>query len=409
MRVVRNLRLSLRAFSTHRVRTGLAVAGTAVGVAGVLVSTAIGEGARGAVVRRIESLGRNMLVVSAEKVDSRGGRKVQGEGWTRTLRTGDVSALLRGSPAIIRAAPAQDRGMTAKFGPIQAPATVVGTTPEWQLIRQFPLTQGRFFTADENDRRARVAVLGSAIRTSLFGDTSGAVGRTIRIGRVPFQVVGVLASKGLSVDGTATEDDKIFVPLETALRRLFNTEYLKFIYLEAVDPALMADAQSDAASILRVQHGLPDGGEDDFAIQNQRLLLAAELETKASFRRLIMGLGFLSLLVGGVGILSMMLLSVKERRSEIGLRVSVGARRQDIAVQFVAEALLLAVAGGLLGLWLGLGVAGIVSAVTTWESQISQRTLAVAIGSVLGIGLGFGAYPAWRAAALNPIEALQAE
>jgi ABC-type antimicrobial peptide transport system permease subunit len=221
--------------------------------------------------------------------------------------------------------------------------------------------------------------------------------------------VGVLASKGMSVDGTATEDDRIFVPLETALRRLFNTEYLKFIYLEAAHPAFMADAQSDAAAILRVRHAVPDGGPDDFAIQNQRLLLSAELETKASFRRLIMGLGFLSLVVGGVGILSIMLLSVKERRSEIGLRVAVGARRLDIAVQFVAEALLLAAGGGLVGLLLGEGAAALVSGATSWEAEVSARVLSLAIGSVAVIGLCFGVYPAWRAATLDPVEALRKE
>lgn len=406
MRLSRNLRLSLGAFATHRIRTALAVTGTAVGVAGVLVLTAVGDGARSAVERRIESMGRNMLVVSAGKLESRAGREVEGEGWFQTLTTTDAAALLSGSPGVLRAAPAQDRAMVAKFGSIQSPATVVGTTPDWRIIRQFPLAEGRFFTEEENQDRARVAVLGAAIRRNLLGDSVQVLGRSIRIGPVPFEVIGVLGSKGVSIDGNATEDDKIFVPLETAQRRLFNLDYIKFIYLEAADPARMTETEADAAALLRVRHHTGPGGPDDFAIQNQRTLLEAELATRASFRRLITGLGFLSLVVGGVGVLSMMQLSVRERRTEIGLRLAVGARREDIGLQFLAEALLLTAAGGALGLVMGTGVAAVVSSVTAWDAQISNRVLSVALASVVLIGIAAGVAPAWRAASLDPVDAL---
>ena len=407
MRIARNLKLSVRVLSANRVRTTLAVAGTAVGVAGVLVLTAIGEGARAEVMRKIEGLGRNLLVVTANKLDSRAGRTLTGDGWTRQLRVEDAIAIEEASRHVVRAAPGQDRGMLAKFGSIQNPTTVLGTTPEWQQIRQFPLAEGRFFTEEENRARDRVAVLGWATRTNLFPDSVKPVGSTIRIGRVPFEVVGVLASKGMSVDGSATEDDRIIVPLETALRRLFNIEYLKVIFLEIEASSSMTDTQEEVAAILRERHDIPRGGSDDFSVQNQRVPLAAELATQASFQRLIMGLGFLSLLVGGVGILSIMMLSIRERRPEIGLRVAVGARRPDIAVQFLAEAMLLATAGGAAGILVGVGAAELVSSVTAWEARMSGRTLLVAIGSVAAIGLCFGVYPAWRAASLDPIEALQ--
>jgi putative ABC transport system permease protein len=407
VRIARNLKLSVRALFANRVRTALAVGGTAVGIAGVLVLTAIGEGARAGVMRKIDGLGRNMLVVTAAKVDSRAGRTITGEGWTRQLRIEDAVAIRAASRHVVRAAPGHDRGMRAKFGPFQSPATVLGTTPEWQEIRQFALAEGRFFTEAENQSRDRVAVLGWATRVSLFPDSVRPVGHTIRIGPVPFEVVGVLASKGVSVDGSATEDDRIIVPLETGLSRLFNTEYLKVIYLEVGAASVIDDAQADVAAILRERHEIPAGAGDDFAIQNQRVLLAAELATQTSFQRLIMGLGFLSLLVGGVGILSIMLLSARERRPEIGLRVAVGARRPDIAVQFLAEAVLLASAGGAAGILLGLGAAELVSSVTEWQARVSPRTLLIAVGSVAGIGLCFGVYPAWRAASVDPIEALQ--
>jgi putative ABC transport system permease protein len=388
-------------------RTALAIGGTAIGVAGVLVVTAIGEGARAAVLRRIEGLGRNLLVVTADKLDSRGGRTLTGEGWTRELRPGDAAAIEQGSRHVLRAASGQDRGLLAKFGPFQSPTTVLGTTPAWQQIRRFPLAEGRFFTEAENLSRERVAVLGWATRVSLFPDSVRPVGRIIRIGRVPFEVVGVLAAKGVSVDGSATEDDRIIVPLETALRRLFNTEYLKTIFLEVRASESMTQAQEEVAAILRERHDIPPGARDDFSIQNQRAVLAAELATQTSFQRLILGLGFLSLLVGGVGILSIMLLSARERRPEIGLRMAVGARRPDIAAQFLGEAVLLAAAGGGIGILAGFGAAALVSSVTEWDAHVSGRALLVASASVAAIGLCFGVYPAWRAASVDPIAALQ--
>jgi putative ABC transport system permease protein len=409
MRIARNLRLSARALLMHRLRAALALVGTAVGVAGVLVLTAIGDGARTVVIRQIESLGRNVLTITAGKRESRGGRSIQGGGWTRELRVEDGAAIVYGTPAVTRAAPLQQGDVLVKFGAIQSPATVIGTTPEWQQIRQFPVVRGRFFTHAENDRRERVAVIGSRARDHLFPDSADPLGTTLRLGRVPFEVIGVLASKGVSVDGNASEDDRIIVPLETALRRLFNLDYLQMIYIEAASSAVMPEAEEEAAAILRVRHDLPEGGRDDFVIQNQRALLAAQLATQTSFQRLIVGLGFLSLIVGGVGILSIMLLSIRERREEIGLRIAVGAKRLDILAQFLTEALILASAGGALGVLLGLGLAAIVSATTSWHATVSEATLAIAVASALAIGLCSGVFPAWRAATLDPIFALRAE
>lgn len=384
------------------------VVGTAVGVAGVLVVTAIGAGARNEVIQRIESLGRNLLVVTASTVESRAGRRIQGSDRTQTLRIEDAIAIQRGSANIIRAAPALDRDVIAKFGPITNPTTVIGTTPEWQPIRQLPIARGRFFTKSEDDARARVAVLGHDARANLFPDAIDPIGRTVRIGTVPFEVVGVLASKGVSADGNATEDDRIIVPLQTALHRLFPQNYLKTIYLEAVAAEHIADAERDAGAILRVRHDLHVNARDDFVIQNQRAILAVELAAQTSFTRLILGLGFLALLVGGVGIMSVMLLSIRERRAEIGLRVATGARARDIVTQFLAESLILAICGGVLGVGGGVVIASVLSSATEWQAQVSALTIAIASSSAIAIGIGFGVFPAWKAASLDPIEALQA-
>jgi putative ABC transport system permease protein len=409
MRLARNLRLSVRAFSTQRTRVLLGVSATAIGIAGVLVLTAIGQAARNQVTRRIESLGHNMLVITARPVESRAGRRLGGTPRTRTLRTVDAAAIVRASSAVIRVAPAQDGDLIARYGTITNPATVIGTTPEWPVIRQFPLERGRFFDSSDDLLRRRVAVLGAAARTNLFPDSIDPIGRTIRIGRVPFEVVGVLASKGISADGNATEDDRIIVPLETALHRLFRQEYIKTIYLEAASASLLADAERDAAAILRARHELSPRERDDFDIQNQRVVMAAELAARTSFQRSIMGLGFLSLLIGGVGILSVMLLSIRERRAEIGLRVALGARATDIVTQFLAEATMLAGLGGVVGVALGVALLSLVAATTQWDTELSSSALVIAGASAFLIGIGCGVFPAWKAATLDPVEALRTE
>ena len=409
MRSARNLRLSVRALAAHRLRAGLAIAGTAAGTAGVAVLLAVGAGARAEVIRRIEGLGRNVLVVTAARVEPRAGRLRQGVEWSKDLRVEDAAAIVRASDAIVRAAPAQDRGSTAKYRRISTPVTVLGTTSDWRRIRQFNLAQGRFLTEQDAQAVAQVAVLGAEVRSALFADTIDPVGRTIRIGRVPFQVVGVLEAKGVSVDGTSSEDDRIIVPLATALRRLFDVDYLKTIYVEATAAAELGRAEADVSAILRARHDLPAGAPDDFAIQNQRALLETELAARAGFQRLIAGLGLLSLVVAGVGILSIMLLSVRERRAEIGVRVAVGARRIDIVVQFLAEAVLIAAAGGALGVGLGIGAAAIVSATTTWQVAVSGAVAALAAGAALTAGTVFGVLPALQAASVQVVEALAAE
>jgi putative ABC transport system permease protein len=407
MRAARNLRLSGRALALHPLRTALAIAGIAVGVAGVVALTAVAGGARNAVVARFDRMGRNMLVVTAAPIDPRGGRARQGYDRTKSLRVADAVALRRAA-GVARTAPAQDRSMNIKAGRNTTRVTVVGITADGLEIRRFRLDRGRFFTDADDRNRVRVVVLGATARTALFPDTGTAVGRTIRLGRVPFEVVGVLVSRGLSPDGRATEDDRVYIPLQTAMRRVFNIDYIKSIYLEGLDPSLMAVAEFDAGAVLRARHDIAPGEADDFAIQNQRVLLDAELATQTSFRRLIAGLGFLALVVGGSGIMSLMLLSVRERRHEIGLRVAVGARRRDIALQFLAESLLLAAAGGIMGIAIGALAAVTVSRFSTWPVEPGIEPVAISVGAAFLTGTISGVLPAWRAASLDPIAALEA-
>ncbi|TFH64268.1 MAG: FtsX-like permease family protein, partial [Gemmatimonadales bacterium] len=336
MRLGRNLLLSAKAIVRHRVRTALALSGTAVGVGAVLVMTAVAEGAKDQIIGEIEALGRNLLVVSsgdAPRVPWR--RRTLSKVPTMTLA--DADAILGQATGVALVAPAQDRSLRAKYGTISTMTKVMGTTPAYEEVRDFRTVQGRYFTEEENRNSARVAVLGSRVRELLFPDEDP-VGKMVRLGNIPFLVIGVLESKGATVDGLSEEDNQVLIPIQTALRRAFNLDFIKMIYVQVKDPDRMGAAEEQIAGILRTRHRTTEFGRgDDFAIQNQRLILAARLETLASFRRMILGLGAVALFVGGVGILSIMLLSVRERRNEVGLRIAVGARKKDILAQFLVE------------------------------------------------------------------------
>lgn len=408
MKWLRNVALSRKALGRHRARTILALSATAAGVAAVLTMVAIGEGARRDVVARIQAVGRNVLVVNAAPAQRRAGRRPVRGATVETLTVRDAQAIAARSGFVVRVAPSQDIAKQITHLDRSTTATVRGTTPEYERIRAFSTATGRFFTAEENRAGLRVAVLGSQVAERLFPD-GDPVGQVVRIGRVPFAVIGVLVARGLSVDGSAEEDNQVVVPIQAALRRLFNVGYLRMIYLEVSNPALMDQAAEEVAVILRDQHRLSRHDRpDDFAIQNQRVIIEAELATVASFRRMIAGMGSMALVVGGIGILSIMLLSVRERRSEIGLRIAVGARRRDIWLQFVVEAIALAVAGGLVGLLIGLTSTWVVSASTGWNAILTWTPVVVALSAASTIGLMSGVYPAFRAAALQPIDALRA-
>jgi putative ABC transport system permease protein len=408
MRLGRNLLLSIKALLRHRIRTALALSGTAVGVGAVLVMTAVGEGAEEAVLTEIEALGENLLVVSAGDAPlvpwrSRTQPKVT------TLTVEDAEALKGLTPELARVAPAQDRSRRVKYGQISTMTKVLGTTPDFEEVRDFRTVQGRYFTEEEDRLSARVAVLGSRVRELLFPDMNS-VGETIRIGKIPFRVVGVLESKGATVDGLSEEDNQVVIPLRTAMRRVFNLDYLKLIYVQVGDRSLLAEAEDGIAHVLRTRHRMTElTRDDDFAIQNQRVILDARLETVESFNRMTLGLGSVALLVGGIGILSVMLLSVRERRNEVGLRVAVGARRRDVLVQFLVEALLLGLVGGLIGVVLGLLVAWGVGRGTEWATVINGTALLVGLVAALSVGAIVGVLPARQAAAMDPIEALRAE
>ena len=303
-------------------------------------------------------------------------------------------------------APAMSKKLSTRWETENANTNIVGTTPDGFRIRNVEIRSGRSFDAEEDRARRRVAVLGPTAAANLFGQADP-IGLQFRIGRVPFEVIGITAAKGMDANGV-DQDDLILVPLGSAMRRLFNVDHIDTVYVQAQSADLLEQAEEEIHELLRQRHRLRDK-PDDFTIQNQATLLATEREMAQSMTLLVGSVGGISLAVGGVGILAVMLISVRERTPEIGLRRALGATRGNIRVQFLVESALLAGAGGLVGVFGGVTAALAVSRLGYWETVISWSAALAAFGFSVAVGLVFGIYPASRAAALEPIEALRSE
>ena len=352
MRLTRSLRPALRALAAHRPRTGLALCGVGIGVAAVLLTGALGAGAEREMSRSLETMGTNLLVVRPAPARRLVARK-EVRGSVTTLTPADAAALAE-LQEVDEAMPGLEGTVRVKGGGGSATGTVLGATRAFPGVRRFRLRAGRFFDADDEAGARRVAVLGARVAERLFGDEPAAalIARPIRLRGIPFEVAGVLEAKGVLADGS-DEDNTIVIPIRTALRRVFNVAYLNtvFVTVHDADPhGPMAAAQDEIGALLRQRHRLREPEQaDDFAVQDKAKLLASQRETVGALTLFVAGLSALALAVGGTGILALMLLSVKERTGEIGLRLAVGARPRDILVQFLAEATALALGGWLAG------------------------------------------------------------
>jgi putative ABC transport system permease protein len=406
MKLLKGTKIAIKTLGAHKMRTALAVIGIVIGVSAVVLMVAIGRGAQEAVLKKIQGLGTNLIIVTAGKVRVIAGRPRQ-TGNITSLTVRDAEALAVESSAIGGAAPFQGKKYLVKYGEASTNTVVSGTTPDFSGIRNFRPAMGRFFTDDEVKASMRVAVIGRTIVRNLFEDRA-VIGEMIRINNVPFEVIGVLEEKGVNAIGQ-DDDDQILVPITTVMRRLMNVIYVNNVYVAARDVSLMDKAVADIASILRERHHLKPGKEDDFSIQNQMDILRAEQETSETFTLLLGGIAAISLLVGGVGILAIMLISIKERTREIGLRRALGARRKDVLLQFLMEALVLSIAGGLLGAVLGVLGSFVVGWTSELPTSVSVPSVFIAFFFSAAIGLFFGIYPAKRAAELDPIYALRSE
>lgn len=397
--------MALTALFSHKLRTALATLGVVIGVCSVIVMVAIGEGAQREVLSKIQAMGTDLVIVSSGQVKVIAGRRRQ-TGNVTTLTMRDLKAVGEEARHVRAVAPSQGRKMLVRHEAVSTTTTIDGTTREILPIRNLRLRSGRFFTEEENRTLQRVAVLGKTAAGNLF-DGRDPVGEMVRIGKVTFEVIGVLEEKGTDLVGN-DQDDVIFVPVDTALRRLFNITYINTLFIQAGSSDRIDEAAAEVAALLRERHRL-DGKPDDFTVQSQTEILEAERETSRTFTNLLSAVAAISLLVGGVGILAVMLMTIKERTREIGVRRAVGALRRDVLVQFVVESLVLGVSGGVVGILLGIALALGAAHFTSWPMSLSLPAVAVAFFFSAAVGLLFGVYPAAKAARLDPIEALRAE
>lgn len=405
MKLIKGTKIALKTLFSHKLRTALATLGIVVGVCSVIVMMAIGDGAQKQVLSKIQAMGTDLVIVTAGQVKIIAGRQRQ-TGNVSTLTLKDVTAILEEAQHIKAVAPAQTKKMLVKYEALSTSTSVTGTTDAVMPIRNLSLQKGRFFSDDEDRTLQRVAVIGKTVAKNLF-DNRNPVGETIRIGKVAFEVVGILSEKGTDLVGN-DQDDVIYVPVSTALRRLFNLTYINNIFIQARGSDHIDRTVSEVKDILRDKHRL-NTKPDDFTVQSQTEILKTEKETSQTFTNLLSSVAAISLLVGGVGILAIMLISIKERTREIGLRRAVGALKRDLLLQFIVESLTLSLSGGIAGIFLGIVLSLSSSYVTKWPMKLSAPVIIVAFLFSAVIGVVFGVYPAMKAARLDPIEALKAE
>ena len=400
MKLRRNIGTSLRALFSHRLRTSLAVVSVSIGTAAVLMTNALGTGADRDIQRGIESLGVNLVVVRPAQVRRTAARR-ELAGTVKTLTVADYEAIAE-LPDIASVAPGVDGAVKVKLGTRTVPTLLLGTTPAFFDVRRFHLKSGRLFD-DADDRAARrVVVLGARVADQLRD--SDIVGKQVRLRGVPFDVIGVLAPKGVLADGD--EDDQVIVPARTALRRLLNVTWLSAVYVSASEPAFVGATETAIGSLLARRHPPRQTMQAAFEIQDASRFFTLQRRTTAALSALTTVLAGVALGVGGTGIMALMLLSVRERTREIGLRVAVGAMPRDIVVQFLLESLILALTGWIGGVALGSVGAAAIKLGLGWPVALSASPLASTLGLGLVIGLGFGALPARRASLVQPVQAL---
>jgi len=396
---------ALAALFANKLRALLTMLGIIIGVAAVITMIAIGEGAQKAVIDRIQSMGTNLLFVSPG-AQRGGGVTVIQFGTSVRMRNSDSDALVENVPAAEAIVPEYNQRAQVKYQNRNWNTRVVGTIPEYEEVRSFKAAFGRYFTHAEEEGVAKVCVIGQTIVDNLF-PIADPLGQTIRINGESFEIVGVLETKGQS--GFQNPDDQIIVPLSTAQRRIYGVDYLSQITAKVVDDQKMDEVFLDIERVLRREHKLREDQANDFTIRNQADIIATFEETQQTFTFLLAGIAAVSLLVGGIGIMNIMIVSVTERTREIGVRKAMGARRNDIMSQFLIESVVMSVVGGCLGIGLGVLASYLIATYGNLTPIISVNSIALSFLFASFVGVFFGIYPAWKAATSHVIDALRYE
>jgi len=401
-----SIRVSLRALRANKLRSSLTMLGIIIGVAAVIAMVGIGNGATASITSQIQGMGSNLLTISPGQSNSGGVNG--GTGSSASITMDDAAKIQTLGSAIKAVAPIANSNAQVVLGSGNTSTSINGTTEGYETIKNVTLARGRFITKADVDSSARVAVLGPTVVENLMGSANATiVGKTIKINNVPFQVIGVTTATGST--GFQSSDDMITAPISTVQARLIGKKTVRSILVSASSEAQMQTAQDEITAALRKTHKILAGKDDNFRVQNQADMLATMTSVTQTLTMLLGGIAGISLLVGGIGIMNIMLVSVTERTREIGIRKAIGAKGKDILLQFLIEAVVLSALGGGIGIALGYGGSSLAGKALTMNTSISMGSVLMAFGFSAAIGIIFGVFPARKAAAMDPIDALRYE
>ena len=408
--VLQALRIALRSLRVNKLRTALTMLGIMIGVAAVIAMVSVGTGAQARVAEQIQSLGSNLIIALSGSTNQAGVRL--GQGSQTTITEDDASAIAREVPAVQVAAPSSRGNAQVVYGNLNWSTGIQGVTADYFEARDWPVDVGRPILQEDVDGATKIALLGQTTAQNLFGDADP-IGQIIRIKKVPFTVIGLLSRKGQSAWGQ-DQDDVILIPLSTAKKKVLgvsqaNARSVGSISIKIRPDENMTEAETQIRELLRQRHRLQPAQDDDFWLRNLSEVLQTQEESSKVMTYLLAAIASVSLLVGGIGIMNIMLVSVTERTREIGLRMAVGARARDILTQFLVEAVTLSLIGGVIGIALGVGGSNAINALAEWRTVLAPEAILLAFGFSAAIGIFFGFYPARKASRLDPIEALRYE
>ena len=410
MNPLQSARVALRALRVNKLRSALTMLGIIIGVGAVIAMVGVGAGAQARVAEQIQSLGSNLLIVLSGSVTAGGVRL--GSGSQLTITEDDATAIARDVPSVQVAAPMVRGSAQVVFGNLNWSTQIQGVTPDYLEAREWPVADGRSISPEDEDGATKVALLGQTTTLNLFGETDS-LGQIVRIKKVPFTVIGLLSRKGQNSYGQ-DQDDIILIPLSTAKKKVLgvsqaNVRSVQSISIKVRVGENMVDVEEQIRALLRQRHRLQLNQDDDFWLRNLSEILQTQEESSRVMTYLLAAIASVSLLVGGIGIMNIMLVSVTERTREIGLRMAVGARRRHIMLQFLIEAVTLSVIGGIIGIALGVGGSELISYFAQWRTLVAPQSIVLAFSFAAGIGIFFGFYPARKASRLDPIDALRYE
>ncbi len=406
MKLFSSLSIAIKALLAHKMRTFLASLGILIGIASVIIMVAIGKGSEKEVMDIIAGMGENLITVNAGEMKRRG-RSLRLIGDVTTLTVRDANQIMDEVGEVERVAPFEEKKMIARFGNNSAEITIAGSTSDFPVVRDYRLQSGEFFSERDAKTANRVAIIGMTAVKNLFGEEDP-LGQVIKVHFMPFKIIGVFEPKGMDTNGL-DQDDLVLIPLSTYMRRIVNQKFISRIFVKASSRQNIVKASEKIRGLLRRNHKLIGNRDDDFTLVNQLDMEELKKETTEIFTNLLVGVAAISLLVGGIGILAVMLISVKERTREIGTRRAVGATRQDIIYQFLYESLIIGFLGGGLGIVLGIGLALGLTHWGNWTLIIDPNSIWIASWACVGIGVLFGVFPAIKASQLDPMVALTIE